>query len=166
MKFSIPEKDKTNLELMVLRIKSGLESLPQEGIDDIVSFMKERKLLRTSTPLSTGIPPLDHYTYGGIRNKEFWCIMADSGGGKSTMLRFMGIQALLQGKKVLHFQAEDSREACFDLYKSTLLGVSSSKFMFNSFDAKKNKEIDNKLAEFKKNLISDLYVHAFEEFGS
>jgi len=152
-----------------IEYKEGL-SISSEMVRGLMESMDEteaeRKLLRTSTPLSTGIPPLDHYTYGGIRNKEFWCIMADSGGGKSTMLRFMGIQALLQGKKVLHFQAEDSREACFDLYKSTLLGVSSSKFMFNSFDAKKNKEIDNKLAEFKKNLISDLYVHAFEEFGS
>jgi len=146
-----------------LSISSEMVKGLMESMDETEA---ERKLIRTSIPLPTGIAPLDYYTYGGIRRKEFWCIMADSGGGKSTMLRYIGIQALLQGKKVLHFQAEDSREACLDLYKSTLLGVNSSSFMFNSFDAKKNKEIDAKIAEFKKTLISDLYVHAFEEFGS
>lgn len=43
--FSISEKDKTDVDLLVLKIINGLELLPQEGIDEVVSFMKEKKLI-------------------------------------------------------------------------------------------------------------------------
>jgi replicative DNA helicase len=135
-------------------------------IETIDETETERKNSVGTTPLTTGIRPLDHYTFGGIREKELWMFMADSGGGKSTLLRYIGIEALKQGKRVLHFQAEDSREACLNLYKSTLFAVNSSEFMFNSLSNSQNKKIEEQIKTYKKTIANDLYVVAFEQFGS
>ena len=151
-------KYKDNLSLNAEMVSGLIETLDQTE--------EERKNTEGTTPLSTGVRPLDHFTWGGIREKELWMFMADSGGGKSTLLRYIGIQALMQGKKVLHFQAEDSRDACLSLYKATLFGVNSSEFMFNSLDKATNKRIEEEIKNYKKELVSDLYVKAFEQFGS
>jgi replicative DNA helicase len=135
-------------------------------IETLEETEQERLYRKNSTPLSLGIKPLDHYTFGGIREGELWLLLSDSGGGKSTCLRYMGIQALLQGKRVLHFQAEDSKQACVDLYKSTLFQINSSRFMFNTLDKASNDKIAQQVKEFQKNMVSDLYIEAFEEFGS
>ena len=111
------------------------------------------------------IDELDGLTMGGIDIKDTACFVARSGVGKTKLLRHIGVGAARRGFPVLHIQAEGSEEECLNGYDATWTAV----VMSNLKSANINKSVYDKLTKTIGQIAvkkSDIYVHAFEQFGS
>jgi len=133
-----------------------------------------------SRKIPFGIDALDSITKGGIDASlgETALFMARSGMGKSTFLRHCAISAARRGFKVLHIQAEGSRQECLDAYDSGWTGIGEEilkKKWVKGDEEKPEKEekADAKLLQLIKAAIknikrkqSDIHVKAFEQFNT
>lgn len=63
-----------------------------------------------------GIHELDFYTNGGMEYGSSALLMARSGRGKSTNMRWVSLSAANMGYKVVHFQLEGTRDEAMKLY--------------------------------------------------
>lgn len=78
--------------------------------------------IRSLQKLTFGIQELDDITRGGFNKKTSVGILARSGAGKSTFMKWIGVQNAYLGSRVVHFQAEGSKDECEDLYDSCWTG--------------------------------------------
>lgn len=82
--------------------------------------MKAKRSNELNTPeirkVSFGIDKLDEISYGGAEPGDTVLWILRSGVGKSTMLRWHGFYAALEGEPVLHIQLEGGRDAAVDKY--------------------------------------------------
>lgn len=112
-----------------------------------------------------GIDEWDYYCNGGLNTRagDTALILAQSGVGKSTLARSIGVHNARRGMRVAHFQLEGSKEECEDAYDATWIGCSVYDVENVSFDEKKKKQLLKVI-----NSIGDgeIYVESFEEFGS
>ena len=115
--------------------------------------------------LTLGIDPLDYYTRGRYSRGDTVLFTAQSGVGKSLVLRWIGMANARRGRTVVHFQAEDTKKLCMQYYDALWTGVQID-------DIEKAKISESKMSTLQKNLKKlsqqkgDIFVHAFEEFGS
>lgn len=112
-----------------------------------------------------GIDYLDVKSRGGANKSEgdTTLMLARSGSGKTKYLRWLGVSAARRGYKVLHIQAEGTKEETMTGYDATWTGVLKSDFT----------EMDSKLEQKLKRIINDIKnkggqisVFAFEQFGT
>lgn len=120
------------------------------------------ELLRFKVPFS--IDELDDIT-GGIRLTENACLLARSGAGKTKALRWIGLGAVRRGFRVLHIQAEGSKDACLEGYDATWTAVLTDDIRDGSIDPEKYKELDKIVTGITSKGV-DIFVHAFEQFNS
>ena len=92
-----------------------------------------------------GIHELDYYTNGGIEYGSSALLMARSGRGKSTMMRWIGLSAANMGYKVVHFQLEGTRDEAMTLYDSGWTATSM-------YDIEKGILPDNRVSATEKAL--------------
>jgi replicative DNA helicase len=115
--------------------------------------------------LSFGIPSIDEYAHGGWYKGTSILIMGQSGSGKSTFGRWIGVHNARLGKRVIHFQAEGSKQDCLDSYDSSWTGI-------NIFDIERGDFISvdlQRIEKARKSLIEDsgeIYVHVSQTFDS
>ena len=115
--------------------------------------------------LSFGIPSIDEYAHGGWYKGTSILIMGQSGSGKSTFGRWIGVHNARLGKRVLHFQAEGSKQDCLDSYDSAWTGI-------NIFDIERGDfaSIDlQRIEKARKAMLEDsgeIYVHVSQTFDS
>ncbi len=76
--------------------------------------------------ITYGIHELNYHTRGGGPLGTSCLILARSGVGKTTFLRWIGIAAARQGKRVVHFQAEGSEADCWDGYDAAWTATNTS----------------------------------------
>lgn len=106
------------------------------------------------------IDPLDDLTGGGMDIGDTALFLARSGVGKTKLLRWIGMNAAMNGFDVLHIQAEGSKEECVTGYDATWLRAP----YFNALNGSVDKEIiEAKIKESQKN-SGEVYIHAFETF--
>lgn len=111
-----------------------------------------------------GIDEIDYHTNGGINETDTVLFLAQSGAGKTKLLRHMGVNAARLGFRVLHIQAEGSKEECLRGYDSTWTGLSNHDIDFCKIDNKLRDKLNKVIRDIKAG-CGEIYVHAFEQFG-
>ena len=66
----------------------------------------QRYIKESRNPITTGWHRMDEITKGGLGAKELAVVIAPTGAGKSMVLVHLGAQALILGKKVIHYTLE------------------------------------------------------------
>lgn len=120
---------------------------------------------QTTAKIPTGIDEIDDITRGGIDKGDTFLALAQSGVGKSKFLKHIGIHAARRGFKVLHVQAEGTREECLQAYEAGISGVDLKDIEVGAIDSKTMKEIDKATS----NIImggGEIYAEAYEQFDT
>lgn len=129
------------------------------------SKQRELKVDESNVKIPFGIHALDFFTYGGGRAGTSALVMARSGGGKSTAMRWFGLNAARLGYRVVHFQVEGTEEETMDLYDSAWTGVDLEDLEWGGVTQLREKQIK----DTNKELINkggEIYVVASEQFDS
>lgn len=115
-----------------------------------------------------GIRELDEITFGGINRGTSALILAQSGMGKTTFLRWLGIASARIGKRVIHFQIEGSEEECLNGYDAAWTGSKLSSF--DTYDyGNISEETKRKISKARRDIMSnngEVFVYAAESFDS
>ena len=112
-----------------------------------------------------GMDELDHITRGGISPGDIACFLAQSGVGKSKILKWIGVHAARLGYKVAHFQAEGTKKESLDLYDATWSGVLLHSLEEGAVTDVQRVRIDKTINNMK-HLGGEIYVEAYEQFGT
>lgn len=134
---------------------------------------KERKSLadqgdwtqKMAEACTSGIHELDDHIKGGFRKGKSACILARSGKGKSTWLRWIGLCNARMGMTVVHFQAEGSEKECLDNYDAAWTGLQVSDLEFGTLPSGKQ----YKIYKTNNDIIQRggrIFVYASETFES
>lgn len=120
---------------------------------------------KVSNKIPFGIDELDRLSKGGIDAGDIALFLAQSGVGKSKLLKWIGVNAARQGYKVLHLQAEGTKKECLDLYDATWTGCELHSVEYGNIDSATQKKIQLAI----NNITSqggEIYVEAFEQFNT
>lgn len=112
-----------------------------------------------------GIDELDRISKGGINAGDTALFLAQSGVGKSKLLKWIGVNAARLGFKVLHLQAEGTKKECLDLYDATWTGCHLHDVEFGNVSTEINVKIQQAIRNIKGQ-GGEIFVEAFEQFGS
>lgn len=129
---------------------------------------KASENINLSDKMPFGIRELDEITYGGIKRGTSALLLAGSGRGKTTMLRWMGISNARIGKRVVHFQIEGSEEECLEGYDAAWTGAKLSSFDTRDYGNVSEQTV-RKIEKARKNIVAnkgEIFVYAAETFDS
>lgn len=115
--------------------------------------------------LTFGIHACDDVTRGGFNKGTSALVLARSGGGKSTMLRWVGLCNARLGRRVVHFQAEGTEKECLDAYDAGWTSISLHDIEFGNIPSAKK----GKILKAQKDIIAgggEIFVYASEKFDS
>jgi hypothetical protein len=111
-----------------------------------------------------GIHELDDITRG-IEYGRSALLMARSGGGKSTAMKWIGLCNARLGKRVVHFQAEGTEEECNNAYDAAWTGSTIDEIEFGNIPSNKV----TKIKKAHKDILAsggEIIVYASEQFDS
>jgi len=112
-----------------------------------------------------GIDSIDYDTRGGIKRGTSALILGRSGGGKSTLKRWVGLHNARCGNRVVHFQAEGTEEDCLDGYDAAWTSISLECIEFGQVSAQK----EIKIKRVHQDIVrggGEIIVIASEQFDS
>ena len=92
------------------------------GYDYLADF-EERFKPKHRNPVTTGWDEMDDITSGGLGRNELGVVIAPTGAGKSMVLVHLGVQALREGKNVIHYTLELQDTVVANRYDSCLTGL-------------------------------------------
>jgi replicative DNA helicase len=101
-------------------LKLGMDN--DEGYDYKKDF-EERFKPRFRNPVTTGWDLIDDICKGGLGQKELGVVIAPTGAGKSMALVHLGVQALKEGKTVVHYTLELQDTVVASRYDSCLTKI-------------------------------------------
>tara|TARA_R110002051_G_scaffold215650_4_gene280090 strand:- start:411 stop:1565 length:1155 start_codon:yes stop_codon:yes gene_type:complete len=101
-------------------LKLGMDN--DEGYDYKRDF-EERFKPRFRNPMTTGWSLIDDICKGGLGQKELGVVIAPTGAGKSMALVHLGVQALREGKTVVHYTLELQDTVVASRYDSCLTSI-------------------------------------------
>ena len=101
-------------------LKLGMDN--DEGYDYKKDF-EERFKPRFRNPVTTGWDLIDDICKGGLGQKELGVVIAPTGAGKSMALVHLGVQALREGKTVVHYTLELQDTVVASRYDSCLTKI-------------------------------------------
>lgn len=122
----------------------------QSRIANRVNREHERKL-------STGVPELDEYTFGGLKNKQLGLVIGGTGRGKSLFLQWVAKVAVMLGKRVVYYTFELSDEDMADRFDSMFAHVKPNALQDNSSIALRE------LSKYNKRFGSSLFIKEYPE---
>jgi KaiC/GvpD/RAD55 family RecA-like ATPase len=157
------EKSKEILEISLRKTAGNFLRV----FNDFDSQQQERRidsLDEKETKVSFGIDPIDELTYGGMDVGEMALWIMPSGIGKSTALKWTGLQAVLSGFDVLHVQLEGTRDAAFDKYTQAWTSQSFLDIKRGSIPKEFHSSIEKTINQMKS-MSKDIYLYSFEKFG-
>lgn len=135
--------------------------------NDMQQKKRDRKMqgdsLHEKVPF--GIHPIDTGTNGGIDRSETALWILRSGVGKSTALKWTGMNACRLGFNVLHIQLEGSQEEAFDKYSQVWTACLYNDIRSGNINDQKYESLQKNL-NWYKNQDRDIYIHAFEQFNT
>ena len=111
-----------------------------------------------------GIRELDERTRG-IEYGRSALIMARSGGGKSTGMKWAGLCNARLGKRVVHFQAEGTQKECLDGYDAAWTSISLDDMETGNIPATKAVKIRKAHRDIMGS-GGEIFVYAAEQFDS
>lgn len=113
----------------------------------------------------SGIDELDRIMRGGFNETDTALFLAQSGVGKTKLLRWLGVAAARRGYKVLHIQAEGSRDECLEGYDATFTGIALQDIEWGKIEPEKYVKVEKAI----KNVNyggGEIYVESFEQFDT
>jgi len=113
----------------------------------------------------TGIFPIDKLLRGGIDKGDTFLILADSGVGKSKMLKHMGLSAARRGYRVVHIQAEGTAKEAEEAYDAAIAGATVHDVEVGALSDKELGKIENALSVLMSQ-GGEIHIKAFEQFDS
>jgi hypothetical protein len=144
--YAIDEFDRT-LKNHILQ-KSIIDAVEEDDPDDIVSNLEQlisdmpnfsteqhhaitkqnisttvNNIVQTRNVVATPWPLINDLMNGGLGAGELGIFMAPTNVGKTWLLCATAIQAIKDGKNVIHFTLEDTKESIFSKYASNLLKI-------------------------------------------
>lgn len=119
---------------------------------------------RNARKVPFSIDELDMMSNGGADPTDTFCAIMRSGAGKTKFLRHVGVGAVRRGINVLHLQAEGSKKSCLNGYDATWTACLMSDIKKGSIPEDKYADL-TKVVSSMRSKGSDIYVHAFEQFG-
>jgi len=132
--------------------KAGIErNLGHDYFNDIEKRMSEsaREVIKTNWDL------IDTHLDGGLGKGELGFIVAPAGSGKSWTLQRIGVEAMRQGKNVMHFTMELNENYVGMRYDACMTGISFQ-------EIRKNKELVKvEVEKFKTAGSGKLFVKYF-----
>ena len=120
---------------------------------------------RNVKKLTFGIHELDDITRGGFDKGTAIGILARSGVGKSTFLKWIGLCNAILGCRVVHFQIEGTEQECLDLYDAAWTNNTLEDIEYGNL----NKIQTEKIKLARHNILSqrgEIYVYASEGFDA
>lgn len=115
--------------------------------------------------LTFGIHALDDITMGGFNKGTSVLIVAQSGAGKSTCMRWIALCNARLGRRVVHFQAEGSEQECLEAYDAGWTSINLNDIEFGRVSESKKVEIK----KAQRDILGaggEIYVYASETFDS
>lgn len=116
-------------------VSTILNKALHQGVEKNIGLNYERDIenriveLTDREPVSTGYKYLDNIMRGGFGKGELILFIAPTSGGKSTFLVNLGVNALKEGKKVIHYTLELSENITALRYDSNIMGVPFDDFI-------------------------------------
>jgi len=110
---------------------------------------------------SFGIDEIDFYA-GTPKKGDLILITAESGKGKSQMLKWIAISNARKGAKVLHFQLEGTKEECYEAYDAAWTGSFQIDIENTTLSEEKLKNIHAIAAKIQ----GEIYVECPGQFDS
>lgn len=136
----------------------------------VFKSFEERNLLRQQqikhqevNKIPFGIHCLDANLRGGMDRGTSTLIMATSGGGKSTFLRWVAVNAARMGMKVVLFQGEGTEAEALTMLDSAWTSIDTEQMEWGEVPVDKRKVIE----KANKDIIAgkgEIYVKASESF--
>lgn len=111
------------------------------------------------------IDPIDDLIGGGMEVGETALWIMRSGVGKSTTLKWTGMQAARLGYKVLHIQLEGSAEEAYDKYTQVWTAQTYSVVKNGDLSGEALTKCE-KIAEDMLKMDKDVTIYSFEKFNS
>lgn len=154
-------------EIHEFSLKQGYFPTVFEDFDQrTVSRLEAQHNEETSTVrkdrLVWGIKEIDKST-GGARRKTLGAFMARSGGGKSTVMRWVGLSNARLGYKVVHFSAEGSEDEVMDAYDAAWTSLKLEDISYGDIPTEKSERIKNVRRAVLEN-GGEIYVYAVDSF--
>lgn len=118
-----------------------------------------------SDKIPTGIKPLDQLLMGGVPRGNSMLILAQSGVGKSKMVKWGGISASRRGYRVLHIQGEGTKKEAEDAYDAGIMGVNTHQLKYQSLDEGERAQIQKALDQIQ-HFGGEIYMKAYEQFDT
>lgn len=128
------------------------ERITQSATDDV--FNKKIPL---------GIDEIDNIMKGGLDRGDTVLFLAQSGVGKTKLLRWCGVSAARRGYNVLHIQAEGSKAEALRGYDSTWTGLKNGLIDESNFSSEQLQKFEKAINNIKSS-GGEIYVHAYEQF--
>ena len=144
-------------------------SIMDKFYDKVFGGFNERNIKRITADNSkvfkvpTGIDAIDAELKGGPESGEACLWLGESGVGKSQLLTSIGINAARNGYRVAHFQAEGTKQQCLNRYDAAWTGTLYHDMKNGIMSDGKFKACQKIVEKLSR---SDIYVEAFEKFGS
>jgi len=121
-----PLDDIANQFSRALAVGTTTNSGPKYLFGDADAFIAALKWVdEDGQRIGTGVIPLDEGIGGGIVQYEIATVLGGTGKGKSHTLCWIGMQTLLQGKRVLHITLEMPALDVWCRYAAALTGIDS-----------------------------------------
>jgi hypothetical protein len=118
-----------------------------------------------SVKIPFGIDALDDISRGGVDKGDVCLFLAGSGVGKSKVLKHIGINGARRGFKMLHIQAEGTRQETLDAYDAGVTGVRLHNLEVGNIDTKTLNEIERASSNITLG-GGEVFVEAFEKFDT
>lgn len=112
-----------------------------------------------------GIHQLDFFSRGGMTKGTSHLFLGRSGGGKSTILRWIALCAARLGYKVVHFQIEGTESECLEAYDAGWTGIDLAEIEFGLVPDNKIESIRKAQRDIMAN-GGEIFVKAAEQFDS
>ena len=160
---------KESAEIVNFSLKNETDSF-LKLYGDFEKQQKEKQLEREKfeenhKKLPFGIDLLDDITYGGMDLTDTALWIMRSGVGKSTSLRYTGMQACREGHDVLHIQLEGSEQEVYDHYSEMWTQIDYKSLKNGNISEIQMDKIKKRVEQM--NMIgNELFIYSFEKFGS
>jgi hypothetical protein len=122
-----------------------------------------QKVIKRKVP--TGIVPIDSLLKGGIDKGDTFLILADSGVGKSKMMKTIGLSAARRGYNVVHIQAEGTKKEAEEAYDAAIAGKNINDIEVANLSQKDLKLIGEAVDQWNHE-GGEIHIKAFEQFDT
>lgn len=156
---------KESAEIATFNLKDTFYTTVFKGYEDRQTSRQQNKDLVLLDKLTYGIHELDDLTRGGFNKGTSVLIMARSGVGKSTFLRWVGLCNARLGRRVVHFQAEGTEQEVLDAYDAGWTAIDLHDVEFGNIPENKKAKILKAQRDILGN-GGEIYVYASESFDS